>query len=494
MTSLLLALAWPLAQPVKPTIAAIALFKNGYAFVAREIPVTGREVRVADLPGASLGTLWFIGQDGLRVEEVVYEVAETTSQQPANSLDEILQANLGKVVALQLADKQTVGGKLIGAAGSVVIVEGEGGTMAVAKTQIVSVAGAPGFVARVERKQSDRVLRLKTDRPGKIVSLSLERGATWAPSYAVDVDDPKRLRFVAKATILNDLDDFAGIEARLVTGFPNVPFAGIRDPLVSGQSVDQFLQAIGGGFPGQTGNMMQNQAFAPREMADRWSEAIAPPDIETLQAEDLFMVRQPNVRLKKGERGYYVLFAAESDYENVYTWDIPDGMEGGGYRGLPEGPGDVWNTLVFKNTGPIPLTTGPATTFKAGNLIGQDLIKYTSVGAEANLRITKALEIRAESEEEEVTRELRDSTKPLGGWIVTMRGTLEVTNRKGEAVKMRITKHLTGEIVSTEGSPEIAKPVRGLRDANPRATLTWTLPVPAGGSRKLSYTFKVIVG
>lgn len=492
MNAFLLALTWP-TVPAKPTIAAVALFKNGFAVVARQVEMTSTQAKITDLPTSSLGTLWVIGQDGLKVQEVVYEMAEAKAKQPAASLDEMLQANLGKAVQLYLADKQSLSGKLVSASGTIVVLETEGGTVGLAKAQVVGVSGM-GLEGRVDRTQPERALRIKTDRAGKIVLLSLERGATWVPSYAVDVTDAKKLRIVGKATILNDLDDFAGIEARLITGFPNVPYAGVRDPLVSGASVDQFLQAFGGGFGGQAAApMMQNQMYDRRERADAgWTGNLDIPDLETMQAEDLFMYRLPGVNLKKSERGYYLLFAAESEYENIYTWDIPDGMVGGGYRGLPEGPGDVWNTLVFKNTSPLPFTTAPATTFKAGDMLGQDLMRYTSVGAEARLRITKAMEIRAESQEEEIERVRLDPNR-TNAWVVTMRGALEVRNRKAEAVKLRITKELTGEFLSAEGSPQVTRPLRGLRDANPRATLEWLLDIPAREVKKLTYSYKVIV-
>ena len=128
-------------------------------------------------------------------------------------------------------------------------------------------------------------------------------------------------------------------------------------------------------------------------------------------------------------------------------------------------------------------------------MLGQDLIKYTSVGAETFLKITKALEIRAEASEEEVSRVWRDPNSPgARSATITLKGTLSISNRKAEAVHMRITKYLTGEVLSTDDAPEVTKPARGLREANPRAVLVWNIEIPARANKKVGYSYKVTVG
>jgi hypothetical protein len=493
MVHALLALALGISDLPHPKVTSISLFKNGYAVVIRETDLNTTDGRISDLPASSLGTLWIVGLNGTKILESVYETIESKTKAPAESFDELLTANIGKSVVLMYGEKTTAG-QIVSASGNLVVIKTETGTMAIAKNSITGVIADGNLESKVDRTQASRALRIKTDKPGRVRLVSLERGATWAPAYAIDVSDPKKLKIVGKATILNDLDDLDNIEARLITGFPNVPFAGIRDPLVSGWTVDQFVQMIANnaGAPVSGGQMMQNRASEARDEAFDFGGGAA--DVGTMQAEDLFMYRQPNVKLKKGERGAYILFSAESDYENLYTWDIADGVSDNSYRGLPEGPGDVWNTLKFKNTSPLPFTTGAGTTFKNNEMLGQDLIKYTSVGAEAYLRVTKALEVRADSSEEETGREVVEGRGPGIHWMVTLKGTLEITNRKVDTVKMRITKLLTGELVAAEGSPQVSKPARGLREANPHAQLTWTIAVPPHATQKLIYTYKVFVG
>ena len=65
---------------------------------------------------------------------------------------------------------------------------------------------------------------------------------------------PDKLVFTAKSTVLNDLLDFDNAKLRLITGFPNIQFQNILDPLTSGMSVDDWIRSISSGVPGGFGN------------------------------------------------------------------------------------------------------------------------------------------------------------------------------------------------------------------------------------------------
>ena len=196
------------------------------------------------------------------------------------------------------------------------------------------------------------------------------------------------------------------------------------------------------------------------------------------QLEDLFFYRQPNVTLQRGDRAYYVLFKAEAPYKEVYTWDIVDPVSNNfDYRNSTDNPvpDDVWHTLEFKNTSGRPLTTAVATTLQKGQILGQDMMSYVPANGDAELKITKALDVRAESD------------------LVTLKGTLQATNLKKEPVTLRIRHNFTGELISEEGDPTIKKTARGLRDTNPTGTLTWNKTVAAGDKLTLTYTYKLYV-
>jgi hypothetical protein len=504
--ALTLALSAQDAQTLK--VVSASLFKNGYAVVTREAPLTGPDVVIEGLPVGALGTMWITATSGVVLEEVVRTEREVESENPISSLDELLAANMDKTVTIVFGEERSETGVVRSVSGNVLVLENSNGILAIPKNQVQRITGA-GLTWMMKSKSKTAGLRIRSriqNHAAKLYVVSLERGITWAPAYSVDISDEKKLTLISKATLLNDLSDIDGIEIRLITGFPNLPWMQYSEPLTSGMTVDQFtnmLMVIGAGRDAgiaAPGAAMGGQAMSQNVLrADRRSgfdEAFQIPDIPGMTAEDLFFYRLPNVRLKKGDRGYHILFRSESEYEHVYTWDIPDAMAATDYRGLPEGPGDVWHSLKFKNTSERPFTTAPATTFKNGEILGQDLLYYVSPGADALVRITKALDVRAEGTEEEVDRKrnaLTLSSPSTSYDLVTVKGTLEVKNRKSDKVKLQISKEITGEVTQVDGDPKVTKTAKGLRQINSRAILDWTKEVEGGQTLLLTYTYEVYV-
>lgn len=483
------------------TIVAASLFKNGYSVVVREAPLVNGEAVITDIPKPALGTLWITATAGVTLLEVVNGTEAIKGEAKAGSLDEMLVMNEGKSVTLQVNQMGSLQGTLLSATGTVVIMDTVGGIQAVHKNAIQWMTGSK-LVWSKETETQRRVLRVKAKdkTAGKVILIGLERGMTWAPAYSIDISDPKKLSIVGKATILNDLGDLGGVEVRLITGFPNVPFAGTSDPLTSGHTVDQFVgQLMALGAPqdamARPGAMSQNAMR--RDRMQEFDEAFQISSLPGMTAEDLFFYRQPSVSLKKGERGYFVLFKHEAAYEHLYTWSIPDTLPEDN-RPVPssETIGDVWHALKFKNGSAMPWTTAPATVFKNGEILGQDESRYTAIGADALIKITKALEVRADQSEAEESRERGAlkvySSNPTHD-LVTVKGTLEVQNRKSEAIKMKITKDVTGEVIASTGEAKVAKTAKGLRDVNASARIEWTPTVEAGKTVTLTYTYKVYV-
>jgi hypothetical protein len=485
--------------PLSLTVTEASLFKNGYAVVVREAALTGdRDYVIEDMPRAVLGTMWISATPGTKIESVIVTNQETTSERNVASLEEMLSANVGKRLAFRVGDR-IIEGELRSADGNLIVIRTNAGTTGINKNMVSEISSDGEMIWKVKATSTKPVMKMRINaaRGAKLSIVSLERGLTWFPGYSLDITDPKKLRLVSKATILNDLADLPNIEVRLITGFPNVPFVGWWDPLTSRESVDQFVnQLMQMGTPQQLrerrdafANTM-GQMAAPRSGGFDESFNISP--LPGISSEDLFFYRLANVEMKRGDRGYFILLALESDYSHIYEWEIPDKVNESRYVQQEDRPGDVWHSFKFKNNSQQPLTTGPATIFKAGEIMGQDSLLYTSVGAESTVKMNKALDVRAEDFEEEIARVVLE--QPIrGSWydVVTLKGTLSITNRKGEAVELKITKELTGEMVSSDGNPKVRTITRGLRAVNPRQMLEWTVRIPAGESRTITYTYKV---
>ena len=514
LTSLMLSLV-TLAAPwdVDPKIVSASMFKNGYAVVFRQFnaPVAGTYV-IEKIPQSAMGTLWFTVDEGMKLEEVIStHTSKKFKVEVANSKG-ILAANIGRRVRLGIKNgDKVVGevqeGKIVTVGEDYVMLQGKHGTVLVPISFVTSLEGLEGLTYQIDSQQANHVIKIRTSgKPGTVRMVSLERGMTWSPAYAIDISDPKKLTIVAKATLLNDIEDVSNIEARFVTGFPNVPFASMLEPLVQGGSVNDFgmmLSNLGGqggrgfggpgGGAGFQGQMAQNSA-AP--IAGDFGEAMNSSMLGS-QQEDLFFYKQPNVTSKRGDRAYQILFKASAPFKEIYTLDLADSTTNNvDYRGVSDTPPDIWHSLQFKNTSGQPFTTAIATTFKNGQILGQDTMHYVSAGTTAEVKITKALDVHAEADEAEVSRE-RGAIKQVNGYalydLVTLKGTLQVSNSKGKAITLRIKKELTGEIIDTQGSPKVSKTAKGLRSVNPGGKIEWDLDIESGKSTTLNYTYKLYV-
>lgn len=497
-------------------VVSAAMFKNGYAVVIREAPVkaAGR-YRIA-MPGPSgLGTLWFSASDGLSMDQIVTSRNREKQERPIESLVELLQINKGKSATLLLNvnkgdEPLTVSGKILSVAPEATLLQTEKGVMAISTRDVRMVLGIEGGASTAsrdtEKRYVDFILSGAPKGAGNLRMITLDQGLTWVPGYRIDLTDPKNALITMKCTMMNDLTNLSGIEARFVTGFPNLPFRNVPEPLTSGLTVNAFLNSLRGiGLEddlsfGRAGEMMMNQAPAApgRPGAGGLGGGLGPVELPPEQLEDLFFYRLGNVTLNAGERAYFTMLEFRAPYEEVYTWDV-DVSEfnsaGGIQRAILPQAQSVWHAVRFKNQSNQPLTTAAATTVKSGATLGQDMLRYTSAGAESEVRVTKTLDIRVQAQEEEVTRERgvikRRDLPSLD--LVTMKGTFVLENLKPEQVAMRVRHAFAGELVSGDGDPDSIKAPAGLGDANPNTRVEWELSLEPGEKRTVTFTYKVYV-
>lgn len=498
-----LALATAPADPAVAEVVSASLFKNGYSMVLRRLPVSGSITTTSAIPQAALGTFWISTTGDLKIQELVATQEEIVDKTKPGSFDEFLALNLGRTVEIQTVNLGVLSGTLYNVQGDIVMLEQEGQMRMISRGEIRMVTvGAAGLSASA-RKRMERVLRFKTSGIGDILMFGLERGMTWSPAYALDLETERQVTVTAKSTVLNDLADLDNIELKFVTGFPNVPWSTIAEPLLTGQSVDQFTNFLASvGIPDAKfrGRDVMTQNAAPAG-AGGFGAADFGGGFEVntgggMQAEDLFFYQRPGVTLKRGDRAYYVLFQFKSDYGHLYTVDLTDSVQDNvRYVGTPVGPADVWHSLKLKNNAPQPLTTAPATVFKDGQILGQDTLMYTPTGAQFMVKMSKSLDIRVEVNEEEVKRDRSALRTPNGTVydLVTLKGTVSLRSFKSLDVDMRIQKELTGEVTASTGNPAVVKLAKGLVEVNPRSRLTWTPNLKAGKTDEFTYTYQVYV-
>jgi len=245
----------------KMELQQIALFKNGLGFFVSEvtIPEKVRSFYIVPDAAASHGTFWVSYPPKVKVKDLVAKEIEIDRQIEAITIPELLRANVGKAVRLHLmGEKET-------------IIEGKIKDVAVPPVKEIPSPYSPGRVLSDEERgyyRGANLMLIETDegqiaidparieqvffqdekpsrtfgRKTKSVRLNVELGAsagkekltlsclakgvTWAPSYMVDITESDKARLAAKAEVINEVCDLNKVDVQLVTGYPNLQFAG----------------------------------------------------------------------------------------------------------------------------------------------------------------------------------------------------------------------------------------------------------------------------
>ena len=97
----------------------------------------------------------------------------------------------------------------------------------------------------VERPILIRQLLGATDKPETKVTLRyLAHGLSWAPSYRIDISDPKTLALEQHAVVRNELADLTDADVRLISGYPSVQYAHVRSLLAPRTTWASFFSEL----------------------------------------------------------------------------------------------------------------------------------------------------------------------------------------------------------------------------------------------------------
>jgi hypothetical protein len=246
--------------------------------------------------------------------------------------------------------------------------------------------------------------------------------------------------------------------------------------------------------------MMTQQRFS--NVAFFAEEAPAMPVLPTEGEfkEDLFYYPPVTATVKKGERFSFVLSESKAPYQHIYTWDIPDTIpldRSGRYdRSSDETPETepIWHSLKLENKTKQPWTTGSAFIVQDGVPLGQDMLKYTSVGSQTIVRITRATDVAGQRQEFEIERQRNARQFYRDNYdLVTVRGELKLQNKRTKPVHATITKTTTGTVEQTSPEAKVAVRAEGLTPVNQKSTLEWSIDLAPGEEQVLTYVVQVYV-
>ncbi len=519
LVSVLFASSLSAQEPVAPSkIFAAGLFKNGLAVIKREIVLPGPGTyRLEDLPEPVHGTWWI--ESAAAVETTVKTRAVEV---PAGTNVRFQEDLAGKKVTVYFKDGKPdpVTGTVLKMARpkdeTAVPVDIHGRALEVADRGFLVLKTGKGrmFIDRaiigileVEgadepvRKEWKPVLLVsapKADKNDKIYVTYLTHGLAWAPSYRVDISDPRSLSVELSAIVKNELSRLDGADLRLISGFPSVQFAHVRSPLSPLQSWDSFFQQL------QSGPQRRHELLSQAVMTNTMNFRVSEFGLKlgaTPMGEGVDLHFQPIGKrtLAKGEALSLSIAKAKADYERIVEWLIPDNRdEHGRYRtGGGSDNEDAWDALRFKNPFAFPMTTGPAMVTANGQFNGQRTSYYVNAGEETILRITKALSVRTRHvEQEAVGKNGERDFVFIGGHRYQksiVAAEVLASNHRKEDIKLVLRRRFSGELLTAEGQPSTFLREEGVYSVNKRNEMVWVLSLKGGEERRLTYRYTVLV-
>ena len=533
------------ATEAKMELKQVSLFKNGLGFFVWEVAIPEKVKSFYIVPdaAASHGTFWVSYPPKVDVESVVAKEVEAKEQVEATTVVDLLKGNIGRKVSIYFTDKPDVAvevkllkvteeqrnlllnpyapGRVINAENpgyygirNMVFLGTDQGQIAVSADRIIRVDFKDKEpVAKYEKKTSQVRLdvSLKKAAGGQKITVScLAKGATWAPSYMIDITEPNKAKIAAKAEVMDEVCDLNGVDVKFVTGFPNLQFADVVSPIAMKENLAQFLQSLirGQSERGQALGVLSNAMVQRQVMAyDRMELAGEQPVMPAYgaaevgkMAEDLFLYPVEKVRLAKGEVGYFPLFTESVPYKHIYRWEIPNyvNQEGGYYdQGRPQREPEqqeVWHCIRLDNVMKLPWTTAPVEIVKEGVILGQDTLNFTPVKEKGTVKITRAMNVKAEQIELEKDRKRNAAQWYNTNWdLVTVEGKLSVTNYQDKPITLEVTKSLSGEVKAMQPEAKLEKLAKFLRMVNANIRLTWTIELGPGEQKEIGYTYEVYV-
>ena len=404
-----------------------------------------------------------------------------------------------------------------GISGSQFILSGDEGDVLLSVGQIgsLTIKDMKATLARtLTTTESPKRLTFRFAEANQPVDLSLmyfRPGLRWIPTYRVNLspDEQKKMANLAmQAEFLNEAEDLDNVPVDIVVGVPNFRFRDTPSPLVLEATMRNVLQQAAPQLMSQQ-MMMSNSTFNLRSgerrgqadgQAGGEDQLVLPAELGAAGAQDLFVYSLPKLKLRRGQRAAMPILTADVPYRDLYTWDVHDtrrdteaASAGKGVKSpLQLSENRIWHQLVLSNTTRVPWTTGAAMILQGTQPLGQDLLTYTSPGAEVRLPVTVSVDTRGSFADEETDRKLNDMN--VSGYNYARIGksaTLTLSNRKTIPVDVEVTFRTggrateathDGKITLRPHAPEDWLDYHGYSAVNNSSTVVWQAKLKPGES------------
>lgn len=514
-TVVLVALAFVSVKGAEPSVRLepkkVSLFKNGFGYITLEGKAVGApEMELKNVPMPSLGT-FSVEVDSpearprvsslLKEENIPLQTYDLMALAKANPKAQVtVETPKGSVKGSIVVPANLPGNtsSFVGRVNSsgntqpmetLMLKTEAGGYVSLRKDQVLQMEFATPEIIypTIKSKTPTLTLSLEKAAPGSNIKVScLSGGVSWVPSYIMDLSQPEKASFQARATIINELMDMKDIELELIAGFPSVKFAKVPSPLSWKIWLDDFLGVLNA--------PVANSNNEVRITENRINFAVQSSFLNggnisdsVVQTEDLFLYTLPRFSCRLNEVVEQPLFSGAVAYSHIYTWEISN-RRGWEPRPLNE-TNDIWHCIRLENTLEQPLTTGSIEFVSGDRIAGQGIISFTGKGQKATVSLNKTMEIYPSESEKIVSLEKGNSI--LSRTTVNIvEGTLSLDNKMDKAVTVEITKQLTGLPVFASDEGVITSDPNFGNSNNPASVIKWTVKIEPKSTKKITYKYR----
>ena len=553
------------ADPDRLPVVELTAFKDGHALVRREgaVPLEAGVARVDGLPEPIFGTFWpyAVGQDkngeGATLKSATAGYQAVTLTRTPLTPEEILTAAVGTRVVIHESrgeadvshEAEILGRPVRSAAerdrndrdpaaggqpslpqrGAVIFLKTDAGVRVMPVSKITEFTLLGPVPDEIEETAIRTGLKLRIDSKNPdgeaVAGLSyVQKGFKWVPQYRVELGEEGKAKVTLQAALVNDLIDLEDATVRLVVGVPTFAFAGQTDPISLQVAYDQVSRAIhnynGADFDGDFGDVLMMNSIQTqvrgRSRREAAEAAPAPEITGGARAEDLYVYTLEHITLAKGERMTVTVKEFEVPYEDRYAALLPlapprelltDDAERRRVGALLAA-GDVAHAVVLTNNSDAPFTTAPALLYRDGQILAQGLMTYAAPGGTSEVHLGNAVEVRTDLSETITGRRPEPNLRGQERFErITLKGTVEVTNRRPEPTTVHLTKLVPGTVEAAShdakrrelGPADMAGYPDGAVNLsrygvpnwwvslNPTTEIEWELTVPPGETVAVTY-------
>lgn len=458
----------PKNMTFSPTLKSVAVFRDGFGYYVREgqVKLENGWATTDLVPSAIKGTVRFYTLDKAdKIDTVVIGKENRLDFSNPGQIKGLLTDKIGLRITVVTKTGQRFDGNLARVLDDMLLIQVGDAFNAIPYDQVQSIL-LPGFPVRI---------KVNTANPNKVVGIGvayLQEGIRWDPSYVLDVHHGEG-NLSLRASMQNTTEKLNNSDVFFVVGSPYVANRGVADMLAQ-------IPAVPDAKAGKDKDGDKKDPDAKREPEGEAEAAasagVTNASIAREEAGELYYYEKPGLSLDPTDVAMVSIFDATVPVAPRYEWNA-DGDE-------------VAYLLDLKNLSHQPLTTGPVFVLEDGKAIGQETIKYTPAGANAEIRLSRGIGLKVDKKESEVSRNAPVKVGNTNYIPVVLRGVLTITNYKSEPATVKVTRTVRGKVdkLSDGGTIRQTQILNG--EPNPINDLEWKIEVPAGATKTITYTFE----